>query len=65
MNIANEDFEPWTVKRVNKDGKKILGKDMFWTKKINYNNTREYEAHIIIQQLNENYTRKRSSEFRV
>ena len=57
-----DDYERRSV-RVNRDGKKIRGKDMFWTKKIRFNNPREYEASNIIQELNEGYTRKRISEF--
>ena len=58
----NDDYESRTV-RVNKDGKKIRGKDMFWTKKMSFNNPREYEASNICQQLNDEYTRKRVSDF--
>ena len=57
-----DDYERRSV-RVHRDGKKIRGKDMFWTKKIRFNNPREYEASNIIQELNEGYTRKRISEF--
>ena len=57
-----DDYERRSV-RVNRDGKKIRGKNMFWTKKIRFNNPREYEASNIIQELNEGYTRKRISEF--
>ena len=39
----NDNYESRTV-RVNKDGKKIRGKDMFWTKKMSFNNPREYEG---------------------
>ena len=42
-----DDYERRSV-RVNRDGKKIRGKDMFWTKKIRFNNPREYEASNII-----------------
>ena len=42
---------------------RLRGKDMFWTKKMNFNNPREYQASNIIQELNEGYTRKRMSEF--
>ena len=59
---TTDDFERRRV-RVNEDGKKIRGKDMFWTKKIRFNNPREYEASNIIQELNEGYTRKQISEF--
>ena len=38
----NEDFEVRTV-RVNKDGKKLRGKDLNWTKKCNYNNPKTFE----------------------
>ena len=47
-----DDYERRSV-RVHRDGKKIRGKDMFWTKKIRFNNPREYEASNIIQELNE------------
>ena len=57
-----DDYERRSV-RVHRDGKKIRGKNMFWTKKIRFNNPREYEASNIIQELNEGYTRKRISEF--
>ena len=43
--------------------RRLRGKDMFWTKKIRFNNPRDYEASNIIQELNEGYTRKRISEF--
>ena len=59
---TTDDFERRRV-RVNEDGKKIRGKDMFWTKKIRFNHPREYEASNIIKELNEEYTRKRISEF--
>ena len=57
-----DDYERRSV-RVHRDGKKIRGKNMFWTKKIRFNNPREYEASNIIQELNEGYTRKQISEF--
>ena len=57
-----DDYERRSV-RVNRNGNKIRGKDMFWTKKIMFNYPREYEASNIIQELNEGYTRKRILEF--
>ena len=44
-----DDYERRSV-RVNRDGKKIRGKDMFWTKKMRFNNPRD-EASNIIQEL--------------
>ena len=32
----NEDYEPRSI-RVNSNGKKVRGKDLHWTKKINFN----------------------------
>ena len=40
--------------------RRLRGKDMFWTKKIRFNNPQEYEASNIIQELKEGYTRNKS-----
>ena len=58
----NEDFEVRTV-RVNKDGKKVRGKDLNWTKKCNYNNPKTFEDSNILDELKENYLIKRRREY--
>ena len=57
-----DDYERRSVK-VNRDGRKIWGKDMFWTKKIRFNNPQEHEASNIIQELDKGCSEKRILEF--
>ena len=42
---------------------KIRGKNMFWTKKIRFNNPQEHEASNIIQELDKGCSGKRILEF--
>ena len=58
----NEDYEPRSI-RVNSNGKKVRGKDLNWTKKINFNNAKQYKDSNIVEDLEENYTLKRSNEY--
>ena len=44
-------------------GKKVRGKDLHWTKKINFNNAKQYKDSNIVEDLEENYTLKRSNEY--
>ena len=46
----NEDYEPRSI-RVNSNGKKVLGKDLHWTKKINFNNAMQYKDSNIVEDL--------------
>ena len=58
----NEDYEPRSI-RVNSNGKKVRGKDLHWTKKINFNNAKQYKDSNIVEDLEDNYTLKRSNEY--
>ena len=58
----NDDYEVRTV-RVNKDGKKIRGKELSWVKKINFNNPTAFEQSNVIEELKDNYTVKRKREY--
>ena len=58
----NEDYEVRTV-RVNKDGKKIQGKDLSWARKMNFNNPKSFEESNIMEELKENYTSKRRRDY--
>ena len=39
--------------------KKVRGKDLYWTKKINFNNGKQYKDSNVVEDLEENYTLKR------
>ena len=42
-NNLNDDYKVWTV-HVNKDGKKIRGKDLSWVRKMNFNFPKTFEV---------------------
>ena len=56
------DFDVPNV-RINKDGKKIRGRDLSWVKKVKYDNPKKFHDSNLIDDLKENYTAKRKRNY--